>query len=825
MQQRQYSWFSCGPLRRTDADDTARVFTGANGSVSFSRSDDSWTRLSIYLEPAGVTDAPPVNRSGPARERSWALDPTTADGRRWQPLKVSDPVDFAADRTARFAAGNGGVEGNVNPHEDTRGIVPVQISGQRFAPAQAAPVGAIEVSRSRNAILVSIPLDPAARVYGLGEKTGTLDKRGRTWTMWNTDEPDHTPERDPLYESIPVAYLFTPDGTTTVFADSTAVIYIDAGESDPARFQIEIHDTAADVYLRRDASLPEAVAAYTGLTGRHELPPEWALGFQQCRYSYFPDTRVIEVAETLRRHEVPADVIYLDIHYMDGYRVFTWDRKRFPDPAAMTARLRELGFRVVTIVDPGVKADPEYPVFSEGAAGDLFLQEPTGGPYIGTVWPGTAAFPDFTSAATREWWAAQHRHLFDVGIAGVWNDMNEPADFSGDDVYRPDFTVPDRVVARNDGHPASMARLHNAYGVAMNRATRDAFRTQRPEERGFVLTRAGYAGVQRAAAVWTGDNHSWWEHIGLLQPMLLNLGLSGVAFAGGDVGGFQLNASPELYARWIAAASLTPFFRAHSALDTVDHEPWSFGDDVLAISRRWVGLRYRLMPYIYTLFEAATRTGAPVMRPLVWEYPEDERVHNRADSYLLGSALLVAPVGTPGAQGRAVYLPAGVWYDFWTGERIIAGDPSRPAAGGTIVAIDAPLDRMPLFVRGGSIVPFEALRQHTGERGDGVLRLLVAPDADGRAEGTHYADSGEGFAYRSGSYRRLAVAYDEGVVHLTTLDGDGASGIRWDRVTATALGSGVVPALALGVLEDEPGVVESSPEYPLTSAETLTIEV
>jgi len=825
MQQRHYSWFSCGPLRRSDVDDTARVFTGANGSHAFSRSDDGWTRLSIYLEPEGSTDAPPVNRSGPARERSWALDPVAAAARRWQPLEISDPDEFAEDRTARFAAGNGGVEGNVNPHEDTRGIVPVKVAGQRFALSGPVDIEAVEVSRSRDAILVSLPLDPGARVYGLGEKTGALDKRGRTWTMWNSDEPDHTPERDPLYESIPVAYLFTPAGTTTIFADSTAVIYFDVGEADSSRLQIELHDTAADIYLRRDPSLPAAVAAYTGLTGRHELPPEWALGFQQCRYSYFPDTRVIEVAEELRRSEVPADVIYLDIHYMDGYRVFTWDRQRFPDPQGMIARLRELGLRVVTIIDPGVKADPEYPVFAEGAAGDLFLNEPTGGPYVGTVWPGKAVFPDFTSAATREWWAAQHRHLFDVGVAGVWNDMNEPADFSGDEIYRPDFTVPDRLIARNDGYPASMARLHNAYGVAMNSATRDAFRTQRPEERGFVLTRSGFAGVQRNAAVWTGDNHSWWEHIGLLQPMLLNLGLSGVAFAGGDVGGFQLNASPELYARWIAAASLTPFFRAHSALDTVDHEPWSFGEEVLAITRRWVGLRYRLLPYLYTLFEGATRTGAPVMRPLVWEFPADPRVQNRGDSYLLGSAILAAPVGTPGVQERAVYLPAGVWYDFWSGERIVAGDPSRPAAGGTVVAVDAPLDRMPLFVRGGTIVPFEALRQHTGERGDGVLRLLVAPDADGRATGDLYADAGEGFGYRSGSYRRFTLDYREGAVRVATVGGDGAAMFRWDRVSATVLGEGLSPGEAIGVLESRSRTGGPSPEYPFSDAEATIVKV
>ena len=771
--------------------------------------------MSVWIDDAGAAEG------GPAQVPSWAVDPHGEAQRRWHRPEVDEPSPFTDRRSLRFGTGHGGVEGNVNPHEDTRGVVPVAVAGHRFSlPLPGAHVQSVEVSRSRDGVLLSMPLDQGVRVFGLGEKTGPLDKRGRTWTMWNSDEPDHTPERDPLYQSIPVAYLFSPEGTTTLFADSTATVYFDVGEADASRLQIEIYDVACDVYLRHDGSLPQAVEAYTGLTGRMPLPPEWALGFQQCRYSYFPDRRVLEVADQLRVHRIPSDVMYLDIHYMDGYRVFTWDHGRFPDPARMAAKLREMGFRLTTIVDPGVKADSEYPVFVDGLKEGVFLREPTDGPYTGQVWPGDAVFPDFTNQKTRDWWARWHDTLLNSGVDGIWNDMNEPADFTGHETFRPDFTVPDRALAENDGSPASMARLHNAYANGMNRATRTAFERYRPDERGFVLTRAGYAGVQRTAAVWTGDNHSWWEHIGLMQPMLMNLGLSGVAFSGGDVGGFQLNASGELYARWIAAACLAPFFRAHSALDTQDHEPWSFGPEVLAIARRYVGLRYRLMPYLYTLFEEASRNGSPVMRPLVWEFPRDPRVHNRADSYMVGSALLVAPVGTPGVQERSVYLPAGVWYDLWTGERITAGDPAHPERGGTVVAAEAPLDRMPIFVRGGSIIPFESLRQHTGEPGDGVLRLLVAPDADGTAEGAIYADAGEGFGYREGKVWRAALSASashgasgptsgaglDGVdgnndvaeanevdgsarpsVALEVEVGDGYAEIRWDRVAAVTI--------------------------------------
>jgi alpha-glucosidase len=802
MHHRHSSWFSFGEMRGSDAGLAAVVYRFTTGSVTFSRSSDHWLRVTTRLDDMATESD---DLAGPGQVRSWALDPVGLGERRWQRSELDDPTPIADTRSIRHAAGHGGVEGNINPHEDTRGVVPVDVRGHRFPLRLAAgSPDSLEIARSRDGVLLSLPLDSDIHVYGLGEKTGSLDKRGRTWTMWNSDEPDHTPERDPLYQSIPVAYLFSPTGTTTVFVDSTATVRFDVGEADAERLQIEVYDGSFDVYLRHDSSLPEAVEAYTGLTGRHELPPEWALGFQQCRYSYFPDARVLEVADTLRREEIPADVMYLDIHYMDGYRVFTWDRRRFPDPAAMIATLRGKGFRLVTIVDPGVKTDSEYPVFVEGAREKLFLEEPTGGAYVGAVWPGDAAFPDFTNARTRSWWAARHRALFDEGVAGIWNDMNEPADFSGDEVVRADFTVPDRLVAQNDGCPASMAKLHNAYGNGMNEATREAFRTHRPDERGFVLTRAGYAGVQRNAAVWTGDNHSWWEHIGLMTPMLANLGLSGVAFAGGDVGGFQLNASGELYARWIAAAALTPFFRAHSALDTQDHEPWSFGEEVLEVARRYVGLRYRLMPYLYTLFEEATRRGSPVVRPLVWEFPRDPRVLSRADAYMVGSSLLVAPVGTPGVQERAVYLPAGVWYDFWTGTRIDAGDPSRPENGGTVVACEAPLDRMPMFVRGGSVIPFESLRQHTGEAGDGILRLMVAPDDDGSAEGQIYADAGEGFGYRDGAYWRAEANAEVSVAGVTVSVSHGAGyrEIRWDRAQAINLTGNVPPAVVLGLVGD-----------------------
>ncbi|MFW5789134.1 MAG: TIM-barrel domain-containing protein [Spirochaetota bacterium] len=771
MHARSRYWFSLddGPERVERSEGGSYRFT--RGGLAVEASDDGWLRLR-------------VSRSGePVARRSWALDPDRDAKRRWSPGPGATFEHRPKETTRRVGGFVGVVEGEVNPHEDTRGLIEERTSATlvAFAPDSARPVPEVSLARSRDGIRVDLGLPGDSRVYGLGEKTGGLDKRGRTWAFWNSDDPEHIPGKDPLYQSIPVGYVVGTDGVTTVFSDSPATQYVDVGESAAGILRIEAYDEQVDLYLRVDATLPDAVRAYTGLTGRMALPPEWALGYQQCRYSYFPEARVLEVADRIRAERVPCDVIYLDIHYMNGYRVFTWDPDRFPDPKRMIDELHAGGFRLVTIVDPGVKVDPDYPVYGEGANRNLFLRRADGSVYVGKVWPGEAAFPDFSKSETRRWWAEQHRALFEPGVDGVWNDMNEPADFTGDPVYRPDFTVPDELVADNDDEPAAFGRLHNAYASGMNEATRAAFDSLRTHERGFVLTRAGYAGIQRRAAVWTGDNHSWWEHIALTIPMQLNLGLSGVAFCGADTGGFQGNARGELFARWVAASALMPFFRSHTALDTVDQEPWAFGPEVLHAVRSLIGLRYQLLPYVYTLMEEATRTGAPVMRPLAWEFPGDRRAEDRADSFMLGPALLVAPVRERGVQERSVYLPSGAWIDVWGGTRV---------AGPTTVVADAPLDRLPLFVRAGSIVPYETVRQHTGERGDGVLRLLVAPSADGSAAGRLYADAGEGFAYREGEYLAARFTREGAAVRVERATGGRHPELRWDRVAAVAAGEG-----------------------------------
>ena len=613
---------------------------------------------------------------------------------------------------------------------------------------------------NRRGMGMRFPLGADDRVYGLGEKTGFLDKRGRVYRMWNTDESTHLPTGDPLYVTVPLVIRSDRQGAVGVFFDEPARSWFDIATARPDAFSVAAETSQLDLYIIVADQVSGVVERYTALTGRMQLPPAWALGFQQSRYSYYPDTRVREVAETFRDKQIPCDAIYLDIDYMDGYRVFTWDPERFPSPARLAEDLSDLGMRVVTIVDPGVKLDPEYHVYRSGLDGHHFCRRPTGEVYEGEVWAGPSAFPDFTRVETRGWWAELHEALLGNGVAGIWNDMNEPADFSGDYEIRTDFTPPADVMVRPDGEGTrALERYHNVYGHNMCRATAEAFERYLPGQRPFVLTRAAYAGTQRYAAVWTGDNHSWWEHLASMIPMVLNMGLSGFPFVGADVAGFEADATPELYSRWIEVAAFMPFFRAHTSARTRAHEPWAFGTEAEQIARYYVELRYHLLPYIYGLFHEAARHGSPPARPLLWHYPGDERTWNLNDEFLLGPDLLVAPILSPGAQARSVYLPEGEWYDFWSDELLW---------GPRDVIAQAPLDTLPLYVRAPSVIPTAMASRNAEDTLSGEITLHIYPGSRTAKEHSAqhlYHDDGISLSYQEGNRSvrdvRLSVAAGE----------------------------------------------------------------
>lgn len=575
------------------------------------------------------------------------------------------------------------------------------------------------------------------RYYGFGQKLGHLEKRGRRMEQWATDEPLHILEHDALYQAIPFFLTLEPTGgrSTGVLVDCTARVTHDVAKTEPDVCTVTLAGAPLDAYVFAGPGPKEVLGRYTDLTGRMELPPLWALGYHQSRYSYESAEQVRRIAREMRSRDIPCDVIHLDIDYMDGYRVFTWDKDRFPDPKGLVAELAADGFRAVTIIDPGVKLDGQYAVFRDGIAGGHFICHPDGELYVGTVWPGPTVFPDFTRAGTRRWWGDLHRELVqEVGIAGIWNDMNEPSCFNRQ-------TVPDTVMQGEDGARVPHAKVHNAYGMTMCMATHSGLRRLLPERRPFVLTRSGYAGVQRYAAVWMGDNHSWWEHLMWSMPVCMGMGLSGVPFVGVDIGGFSDDCHGEMLARWTQMGALLPFCRNHTRKGSVPQEPWAFGPEVEAVCRDYLRLRYQLLPFLYNEFYKASQTGLPIMRPLMLDYPEDPATHYVSDQFLVGQDLLVCPVYQPGATARMVYLPAGTWVDFWTGQRV---------QGPAHVVADAPLHRMPMYVRDGAILPMERPIRHTGERDGRELSLHVYAGAAGRLE--LYEDAGEGYGYRDGEF-------------------------------------------------------------------------
>ena len=594
------------------------------------------------------------------------------------------------------------------------------------------------------------------RYFGCGERTSGLEKTGSYQIFWNVDPPlGHTASFNNLYASIPFTLSLANGRSYGLLFDNPGRVEFDLALEDEGRAYYGAEGGNLVYYVFCGPTPAEVLSGYTELTGRTPMPPLWSLGNQQCRYSYMDEAEVREVARNFREREIPCDVIYLDIHYMDGYRVFTWNDERFPDPEGLISDLGEQGFRVVTIVDPGVKVDENYDVYAEGRERDLFCKKRDGEEYHNAVWPGVCAFPDFTNPETREWWGDNHRALLDRGVAGIWCDMNEPSHF----IPR-NSTMPGHVVHPGGpgGEPRLHAQVHNAYGSLMARAAREGLLKLRPGERPFVITRAGYAGLQRHALQWTGDNSSWWEHLWMSMPQLQNLGLSGVAWTGVDVGGFWGDSNGELLARWTEFGAFQPFCRNHTAIGTRRQEPWAFGEPYESVCREMLKLRQRLVPYLYTVFEECHRRGSPILRPLLFEYPEDETTYTADDEFLVGEALLVAPITRPGTEHRHVYLPRGCWFHYWTGERF---------DGPAHVLVHAPLGEPPLYVRANTAVPMGPEMAHTGEKATDPLTLLLYP-TEGADESTLYEDAGDGFGYEEGEYARRAV-FCEGSAESVTV--------------------------------------------------------
>ncbi len=610
-----------------------------------------------------------------------------------------------------------------------------------FLDARGSPVNlaARAPSWHENWVGMSRNLTADTPVFGLGEHGTSIDLRGDTFPIWATDPGGkYSQNTDPLYQAHPWFINFTENRAFGIFLDNTFLSYFDFGKSNPEQINITANGGELRYYFIYGPELKTVLARFSDLTGKMPLPPLWTLGYQQSRWSYKNESQVRELAAQFRAKKIPCDVIHLDIHYMRGYRVFSWHPKRFPKPAEMIKDLRPDGFRFIAIIDPAVKADRLYDVAEDGLRQNVFVTLPDGKQLKAPVWAGDSYFPDFTNPVVRIWWGTQLKKLTDTGIAAFWTDMNEPAVFSAGEQ-----TLPDVMHHDFDGHFANHAEAHNIYGMQMARATFEAQAGLRPQRRPFVLTRSGFSGIQRYAAVWTGDNSSTWAHLKLSLSMVLQLGLSGVPFSGADIGGFGGTPTPELFARWMQLGAFFPLFRVHSAQGTPRQEPWSFGTTVEKIARDTIELRYRLLPYFYTVLQEATQAGIPVVRPMLLNFQDDGYTHNLDDQFMVGDVLLIAPVLTEGAENRRVYLPKGTnWYDYWTGEYFF---------GGQTLVVETPLAHIPMFIRAGSVLPHWDLLQHTGEVS--TLKTIHLHTYLGDGQSFLYEDDGKSIKYRHDEFK------------------------------------------------------------------------
>jgi alpha-glucosidase len=608
-------------------------------------------------------------------------------------------------------------------------------------------------------IYKKMPIDE--HYFGLGDKIGPLDRREQSFRLWNTDSFGFQESTDPIYKSIPFFISEREGRYLGVLLDNTWSTNFDFGRGQRNLVSIAAEGGPIDYYLLFGPEPKDVVQTYAWLTGLPPLPPLWSLGFQQSRFSYETEKRLREIAARLRADKIPSDVLYLDIDFQQDNRPFTVNKERFPHFQQMLEDLKKEDFHVVVITDLHIAHLPNagYSPYDTGTAQDRFVKNPDGSVFIGSVWPGPAVFPDFTQQQTRAWFGGLYKDFYTGGVSGFWNDMNEPSVF-----LTPLHTMPGDARHRIDepgfrSRTATHLEIHNVYGMENSRATYDGLIKLNPDLRPFVLTRATYAGGQRYAVTWTGDNTSSWNHLRLATPMLLNLGLSGFGLCGADVGGFIGTPRPELLTLWTELATFQPIDRNHTNKGAGDKEVWVHGPEQEAIRRRYIEERYRLMPYLYTTVEELTRTGLPVVRPVFLEFPHATPDSHPIDldagnEFMFGPDILVAPPPFPEQPDKyELKLPPGVWYDYWTGEKIqppVAAD-KNSAPGG--VFINPQLEKLPVYVREGGIIPMQPVTQSTSETPSGPLTVRIYPGKD--CHGSLYQDDGKSFAFKRGEFLRI----------------------------------------------------------------------
>ncbi len=611
---------------------------------------------------------------------------------------------------------------------DSSQTLPSLIIEKELIPQKAVPASwriVPEFAIEKGNFKVEVSYGSNVDLYGMGEVTGPLRRNDTETELWNTDNYGYRKAGGKrLYQSHPWVMGVRDDGSAFgIIADNTWRQSFDLKNpvtivSDGPPFRV--------IIIEKE-SPRELLKTLADLTGRIELPPLWALGYQQSKYSYYPDSRVKEVASEFRKRNIPCDVIWMDIDYMDHFKVFTFNSRYFPDPAGLNDYLHSINFKTVWMIDPGVKKEDGYFVYDQGTGGNYWVQNSSNNLFTGTVWPGECVFPDFTMPETREWWGTLYNDFIRTGIDGVWNDMNEPSVFNG-----PDGTMPADNWHRGGGslQPGTHLRYHNVYGMLMVKASRDGIMKVNPDRRPFILSRSNFLGGQEYAATWTGDNEATWEHFKMATPMILNLGLSGQPFSGPDLGGYKGSPDSTLFANWIAVGAFYPFCRNHTEKGNNGHEPWVFGREIEEVSRTALERRYRLLPYLYTLFRESSQTGMPVMRPVFFADLTDKSLRSEEEAFMWGDDLLIIPGWSEDPR-----LPGGIWRSV-----SLRGDAENDGF------------QPELKQRGGSVIPVGPVIQSTEEFRTDSLTLLVCLNKENKATGTLYVDKGEGFGYRNGDF-------------------------------------------------------------------------
>ncbi|KAF2955673.1 TIM-barrel domain-containing protein [Marinitoga sp. 38H-ov] len=634
------------------------------------------------------------------------------------------------------------------------------------------------LNKKENKTILSLKLNTKDRVYGLGETLGPLNKRGKVYRLYATDDPVHTPEKDSLYGSHPFIIISNKFG---FFIDYPGEIIFDICYTKFDEMKIEINSNNFDLYIFDTKNDIEIIQEYLKLTGKPYIPPKWAFGYQQCRWSY-PDAKTIqEIAYTFRGKNIPCDAIYMDIDYMENYKVFTVDSNKFPNFPEFVSNMKKLGFNLVPIIDPGVKIEDGYDVYEEGVKNGYFCKDKNNEYFVATVWPGYTHFPDFLNPEVREWWGEKYKLFTDLGITGFWNDMNEPSIFFVPKTLKEYLKKVDELKEKEVGLEFFMIKdeainlsnrreyyksfyhntpqgiysndeLHNLYGYYMTKATVEGFEKIIPNKRYLLLSRSSYAGHHRIATIWMGDNMSWWEHMLVNIRMLQSLNLSGFFYTGADIGGFGANSSPELVVRWMQLGVFSPLYRNHSALGTRHQEPWAFDEYIEDILRNTIKLRYALIPYLYSEFFRSIDNLTPFISPL-FLYFDDEISKDIEDQFMVGASIMATPIIQPNANGRFVHLPENKWL-YWKASKHNSRNIKVYNPGEYY--IEANIDEVPIFIRENSLIALnEEEINYVNEKQ--ITDLTVIGFVTDSAEFIYFEDDGETYDFNNGRFAKIKI--------------------------------------------------------------------